>query len=170
MRVSPYVPVILTALIAMASAAQTKECLSSASAVWTAHPGSHATWRLRLPGHEGTKCWFARGSTDLPTTRVRQVADSPHGVVYEEADRRTEGPTIRASSQAKASAVDAPGHRLARSTSQDILMPIERRPLSILVWAGRPMHIDSTWEEVFAARERIGATFATEYRIERVNP
>jgi hypothetical protein len=32
------------------------------------------------------------------------------------------------------------------------------------------MHIDSTWKEVFAARERIGATFATEYRIERVNP
>jgi hypothetical protein len=49
-------------------------------------------------------------------------------------------------------------------------MPTERGPLSILVWAGRPMHIDSTWEEVFAARERIGATFATEYRIERLNP
>jgi hypothetical protein len=27
-----------------------------------AHPGSHATWRLRLPGHQGTKCWFARAS------------------------------------------------------------------------------------------------------------
>jgi hypothetical protein len=162
MRVSPYVPVVLTALIAVASPAQTTECLSSASAVWAAHPGSHATWRLRLPGHEGTKCWFARGSTDLPAPRVRQVADSPHGAVYEEADRRTEGPTIRASSQAKAPAVDAPGQRLARSTAQDVLTPTERGPLSILVWAGRPMHIDSAWEQVFAARERIGATFATE--------
>ena len=164
MRVSLYVPLILTALISMASAAHTTECLSSASAVWAAHPGSHATWRLRLrlPDHEGTKCWFARGSRDLSTLRVRQVADSPRRAVYEEADRRTLEPTIRASSQAKASAVDALGESTARSASQDTLLPTERGPVSILVWAGRPMHIDSTWEDVFAARERVGATFATE--------
>ena len=162
MRVSPCVPLILTALFATASTADTTECLSSASAVWAVHPGSHATWRLRLPGHEGTKCWFARGSTDLSAARVRQIADSPRGAVYGEADRRTVGQTIRASSQARASAVDAPAERSARSTSQDTLQPTERGPLSILVWAGRPMHIDSTWEEVFAARERIGGTFATE--------
>ena len=130
--------------------------------VWASHPGSHATWRLRLPGHEGTKCWFARGSSDLSAPRVRQVADSLRGVVYEKADRRTLEPTIRSSSQVKASAVDALGENTARSTSQDTLLPTERGPPSILVWAGRPMHIDSTWEEVFAARERIGATFATE--------
>jgi hypothetical protein len=102
-------------------------------------------WRVRLPGHEGAKCWFARGSSDLSAPRVRQVADSQRGAVYEEADRRTEGPTIRARGQVEASAVDA-----------------KRGSLSILVWAGRSMHIDSTWEEVFTARERIGATFATE--------
>jgi GH43 family beta-xylosidase len=63
----------------------------------------------------------------------------------------------------KGSAVGAPGESYGqRSTSQDILLRTERGPLSILVWAGRPMHIDSTWEDVFAARERIGATFATE--------
>jgi hypothetical protein len=162
MRVSLYVPLILTALISMASAAHTTECLSSASAVWAAHPGSHATWRLRLPGHEGTKCWFARGSRDLSAPRVRQVTDSPRRAVYEEADRRTLEPTIRASSQVKGSAVDALGKSTARSASQDTLLPIERGPVSILVWAGRPMHIDSTWEDVFAARERVGATFATE--------
>ena len=162
MRVSTYVPPILTAFIAMASAAPATECLSSASAVWAAHPGSHATWRLRLPGHEGTKCWFATGSRELAAARVRQVADSLRGGVYEEADRRAVGPTIRASSEAKASAVDAPGERVARSTSQDTLLPTDRGPLSILVWAGRQMHIDSTWEEVFAARERTRATFATE--------
>jgi hypothetical protein len=161
MRVSR-VLLVLTAFIAMASAADATECLSSAGAVWAAHPGSHATWRLRLPGHEGTKCWFARGSTDLSAPRVGQVADSPRREVYEEADRRTVGLTIRASSHTKASAVDAPGERPARSTSQDTLVPIERGPLSILVWAGRPMHIDSTWEDVFAARERIGATFVSE--------
>jgi hypothetical protein len=162
MRVSPYVPLMLTALISMASAAHTTECFSSASAVWAADPGSHATWRLRLPGHEGTKCWFARGSKDLSAPRVRQVADSPRVPVYEEADRRTLEPTIRANSHVKASAVDAPGESTARSTSQDTLLPTEHRPLSILVWAGRPMHIDSTWEDVFAARERIEATFSTE--------
>jgi hypothetical protein len=162
MRVSPCVPLILTALLATASTADTTECLSSASAVWAAHPGSHATWRLRLPGHEGTKCWFVRGSRDLSAPRVRQVADSPRGAVYEEADRPTLEPTIRASSQVKASVVDTPGESTARSKSQDTLLPSEHGPLSILIWAGRPMHIDSTWEEVFAARERIGGTFATE--------
>jgi hypothetical protein len=160
MRVSPHIPLIVTAFIAMASTADTTECLSSASAVWSAHPGSHATWRLRLPGHEGTKCWIARGSADLSVPRVRQI-ESPRGAVYEEADRRTLEPTVRASGR-KASAVDAPGESAARSTSQDTLLPTEHGPLSILVWAGRPMHIDSTWEDVFAARERIGATFATE--------
>src|SRR5215467_10312204 len=62
MRVSLRVLLILTAFIAMASAAHATECLSSASAVWAAHPGSHATWRLRLPGHEGEKCWFTSPS------------------------------------------------------------------------------------------------------------
>ena len=162
MRVSPCVPPILTALLATASTADTTECLSSASAVWAAHPGSHATWRLRLPGHEGTKCWFARGSRDLSAPRVRQVADAMREAVYEEADRQALVPTIPASSQVKASAVDAPRRTTARSTSKGALLPAERGPLSILAWAGRPMHIDSTWEEVFAARERIGATFATE--------
>jgi hypothetical protein len=159
MRVSPYVPPILTAFMAMASAAPATECLSSASAVWAAHPGSHATWRLRLPGHEGTKCWFVRGSRDLSAPHVRQVADAPRGAVYEQADRRISEPTILASGQAEASAVDAPGESTA--TSQDTVRSTERGPLSILVWAGRPMYIDSTWEEVFAARERIGEALAT---------
>jgi hypothetical protein len=66
-----------------------------------------------------------------------------------------------ASSEVTASAVDAPGESHARSTSQDTLAATEREPLSILVWAGKPMHIDSSWEEVFAGRERTGAAVAT---------
>ena len=69
-----------------------------------------------MPGHVGMKCWFARGSTDLPAPGVRQAADSPRRAVYGEADRRTVGQTIRASSQAKASAVDTPGERPVRKT------------------------------------------------------
>ena len=161
MRVSPYVLLILSAFVAMASAAHTTECLSSAGAVWAAHPGSHATWRLRLPGHEGTKCWFARGSTGLSVPRVREVADAPRGAVYGEAERQTVGQTIVASSQLTASALDASGESPVRSTSQDTLGTNGRGPLSILVWAGRPMYIDSSWEEVFAGRERTGAAFAT---------
>jgi hypothetical protein len=161
MRVSPYVLLILTAFIAMASAAPTTECLSSASAVWAAHPGSHATWRLRLPGHEGTKCWFARGSAGFAVPPVRRVADSQRGAIYGEADRRTVRQTVFASSQVTASAVDALGERLSRSTPQASLPTTERGPVSILVWAGRPMHIDSSWEDMFAGRERTGAAFAT---------
>src|SRR5215468_2774123 len=50
---------ILGILILLAIPGHATECLPSARAVWQQHPGSHATWRLRLPGYEGTKCWFA---------------------------------------------------------------------------------------------------------------
>jgi hypothetical protein len=138
------VPLILAAFIAMASSANAVECLSSASAVWSAHKGSHATWRLRLPGHEGTKCWFVRGSANPQAPRIRHVVDSPRGM---EADRRTDGQTTRTSSQVKASAAAGPDE------SQHASAPTERAPLSILIW-GTPMRIDPMWEEIFTMRER----------------
>ena len=138
---------ILTAaaFVAVASTAHA-ECLSSASAVWSANPGSHATWRLRLPGHEGTKCWFANSSTNLSAPRVRQdgVVDSRRGT---EAAPRTDG-----LSPTKGSAADG-DESPARSKSQETLAPSERGPLSILIW-GRPVQIDATWDEIFARRER----------------
>src|SRR6266852_8941849 len=124
-----------------------KECAPcrppiSAEAVWNAHPGSHATWRLRLPGREGTKCWFARGSTNQQVPRIRQVVDSPRGT---RADPRTDGQAKGASSQVKPSAgPDESPHALA---------PTERAPLSILIW-GAPMRMDATWEDIFTRRER----------------
>src|SRR5258706_16105104 len=72
------VPVILTALIAMASTGHA-ECLSSANAVWAAHPGSHATWRLRLPGHEGTKFWFA-SSSERKGSDAQASTDAAHKI------------------------------------------------------------------------------------------
>ena len=140
------VPLIFAAFIGMASTAHAVECLSSANAVWNAHPGSHATWRLRLPGHEGTKCWFANSSTNLSAPHVRQdgVVDSRRGT---EAAPRTDG-----LSPTKGSAADG-DERPARSKSQETLAPSERGPLSILIW-GRPVQIDATWDEIFARRER----------------
>jgi len=151
MRVSPRIPFIfiLTAFIAIASAAHATECLSSASAVWAAHPGSHATWRLQLPGHIGEKCWFASSSKN----KVRNAGAS-----------RDAGHEIRT--------VNATAVPLPRPRSQDTLAARERAPLpgstkpaspgearSILIW-GTPMRIDTTWDSLFEARERIGSTFA----------
>src|SRR6266436_4447049 len=127
---------LIAAMLAALSVPARSECLSSADAVWNAHHGSHATWRLRLPGHQGTKCWFARGSTNLKTPSVRQapVADSPRGAV-------------------RASAVDRPDERPTRSDAQETVPPHTREPSSILMW-GTPMRIDPTWEEMFTRRER----------------
>ena len=139
MRVSSRVLLILSAFIAMASAAHATECLSSASAVWAAHPGSHATWRLQLPGHEGEKCWFA-SSSEGKGTHVGASKGAAHEI--------------------SAKAVPVP-----RPRSQDTLADTERAPLpfvepasageakSLLMW-GAPMRIDATWEELFAGRER----------------
>src|SRR6266436_74486 len=116
---------LIAAMLAALSVPARSECLSSAEAVWNAHPGSHATWRLRLPGREGTKCWFARGSTNQQVPRIRQVVDSPRGT---RADPRPDG-------------------------SPHALAPTERAPLSILIW-GAPMRMDATWEDIFTRRER----------------
>jgi len=128
------------------------ECLSSAKAVWAAHPGSHATWRLRLPGHEGTKCWFAKSSTYDAAPRVQQdhLVDSARKT---EAPLRTDGQANGVSAEVKASAADRADESSTRLQSQDSLIATGRLPLSILIW-GKPMRIDATWEEIFARRER----------------
>jgi hypothetical protein len=145
MRVSPRIPFILiiTAFIAIASSAHATECLSSASAVWAAHPGSHATWRLQLPGHEGEKCWFA-SSSESKVKHANASRDTAH-------ETRIMG----------AAAVPVP-----RPRSQDTLAATERAPLppfakpisadearSILIW-GKPMGLDAAWQEIFTRRER----------------
>ena len=135
------VPLVLAVFIATASTAHA-ECLSSAEAVWAAHPGSHAMWRLRLPGHIGEKCWYAANkSTAMQTDAPRDVGDET----------------------APVSAITIPR---PRPRLQDTLAETERAPLpasakptsaggarSILMW-GAPMRIDATLDELFAGRER----------------
>jgi len=46
-------------MVAIASTcASAQECLTSAREVWKEHPGSWATWSVRVAGHEGSKCWY----------------------------------------------------------------------------------------------------------------
>jgi hypothetical protein len=108
------------------------ECLSSAKAVWAAHPGSHASWRTR----DDVKCWFV----GFAVQRVRRH------------DQETDG-QAQARSQARALAADGPGESPARLESRENLPSLDRGPPSILIW-GRPMSIDETWEEMFTRRER----------------
>jgi hypothetical protein len=127
------------AIVAALSVPARSECLSSASAVWVVHPGSHPNWRQRLPGHVGEKCWYASLS-EGKETRAGAAKDAVHEI--------------------SAKAVPVP-----RPRSQDPLADTERPPLpalapassgearSILMW-GAPMRIDATWDELFAARER----------------
>jgi hypothetical protein len=135
------VPVVLAVFITTTSTAHA-ECLSSAEAVWAAHPKSHAMWRLRMPGHIGEKCWYAPSeSEEMQTVVPRNVG----------------------SEIAHVSAIAVPR---PRPQLQDTLAETERAPLpasakpastgeakSILIW-GTPMRIDATWDELFAARDR----------------
>jgi hypothetical protein len=135
------IPVVLAVFIATASTAHA-ECLSSAEAVWAAHPGSHAMWRLRLPGHIGEKCWYA------PSKSEEMQTDAPRNV---------------GSEIAPVSAIAVPR---SRPQLQSTLAETERAPLpasakpastgearSILIW-GTPIRIDPTWDELFTRRER----------------
>ena len=135
------VPLVLAVFIATASTAHA-ECLSSAEAVWAAHPGSHAMWRLRMPGHIGEKCWYAPSkSEEMQTDARRDVGDEIAAVgtiaVPRPRPRSQNGPTDSESEPLPA---------FAKPASVG-----EAR--SILMW-GAPMRIDATWDELFAGRER----------------
>jgi hypothetical protein len=132
-----FIFVVMTGCVGKYTSAHA-ECLSSANAVWAAHPGAHAVWRLRLPGHEGVKCWFARGSG----TMIEDYAARGHS---READLLN--------------AIPLPP---ARPSFQNNQVDIGQAPLlafpagearSILIW-GRPMEVDATWDDIFMARER----------------
>jgi hypothetical protein len=71
---------------------------------------------------------LAKGSTNLPASRVRQdrVVDSRRGTVHGEADRGTDGQTQPASGEVKASATDGSDQSPARVTAQETLVPTER--------------------------------------------
>ena len=130
---------LIAAMLAALSVPARSECLPGADAVWNAHPGSHATWRLRLPGHEGTKCWYAGSKSKV--TDADASRDAAHEITT----------------------VSTTAFPLPRPRSQDALSDTERGPLpepasagearSILIW-GAPMRIDEAWEEMFAGRER----------------
>jgi hypothetical protein len=145
MRVSPRIPfiLILTAFIAIASGAHATECLSSASAVWAAHSGSHATWRLRLPGHIGEKCWFASSSkskaihVDASRDAAREIR--PVGATSAPAPRPGPQDTLAETER-------GPSAVLPKPASAD-----DAR--SILIW-GKPMGLDPAWQEIFTRRER----------------
>jgi hypothetical protein len=142
---------LIATFVAALSVPALSECLSSANAVWAAQPGSYPKWRLRLPGHVGEKCWYAKNSTNLraPQVQERRVQDSPSRT---ESDVRPGDQTKRVSSEVKASAADQPDET-ARSESQETSPLQQSRSTSILIW-GRPMGLDATWQEMFARRER----------------
>jgi hypothetical protein len=143
---------LVAASLAALSVPARSECLPSAEAVWSAHPGSHATWRLRLPGHVGEKCWYAKNSTNLSAPRIQQVVDSPRGT---DAAPRADGQAKTASGSANVSAADQSNETPARSASPETSPPQQRGPTSILIW-GRPLGLDAAWEEIFVRREQGG--------------
>lgn len=133
---------LITALLVTLSVQAHAECLSSAQAVRSAHPGSYPKWTLRVPGHEGQQCWYA--ASEGKVTQADAPRDAAHDLM-----------------PASAAAVPVPRSRSPEAPAET---ETEREPLpaakpasdgqarSILIW-GTPMHIDATWEELFAGRE-----------------
>jgi len=52
--------VLMSVAATFRSAAAADDCLPSAKAVHSAHPGSHAMWSDLIPGHKGERCYFAK--------------------------------------------------------------------------------------------------------------
>lgn len=78
---------------ANAATPATGECRASSEAVYANHPRetTWASWSRRLPGHEGTKCYFAterankheKVRTAAPTQRKQPVRREPEAPVLE---------------------------------------------------------------------------------------
>ena len=123
-------PIITATLVALSVPAHA-ECLPSAKAVWSAHPGSYPKWRLQMPGHEGQQCWYAASEGKLTD------ADASRSAGHE------------------VTPVSVTAVPLPRPRSQEAPVETEREPLpaaksasegearSILMW-GTPMHIDAS--------------------------
>jgi hypothetical protein len=111
------------------------ECLSSADAVWAAHPGSHATWRLRLPGHEGVKCWFAAGrgkAMDAAAARDTILENNLNAIPL---------PLPR------------PGSGDALTSDRTSSPAVSAGEARSMLTGGTPIQIDQTWDDMFKARE-----------------
>src|SRR3974390_949566 len=132
-------PFITAALVAV-SVPVHAECLPSAKAVWSVHPGSYPKWRLQVPGHEGQRCWYAASKAKVTDT------DALRGAGHE-------------TTSLSATAIPLPPRRsqeapaeIEREPSLDAKPAPEGQARSILIW-GTPMQIDATWEELFRRRE-----------------
>ena len=175
------VPLALTAFIAIASTAHA-ECLSSPESVLAAHPGSHAVWTRRLPGHVGEKCWFGTSAetkvihADDSRDDVRQIKPvSAEGTPLprprsQDTTTATEPAPVTGAGDSRAASRDIEPMTAVvpprLPPSQEVLSATEHAPppasakpdsttggaKSILLW-GRPMGLDATWEEIFTRRE-----------------
>src|SRR5260370_40836537 len=120
---------LVAAILAALSLPARSECLSSASAVWAVHPGSHPNWRLRLPGHVGEKCWYAKNSTNLPAPQVQER----RGQKYPRANKSDPpggGQTKQGGRERKAAKAEPPP-RKAPAESEERPPPPHRRATPI---------------------------------------
>jgi len=63
----------MAALCASFVGVHASPCLPSAPAVRQEHPGAWPSWTLRVPGHEGTKCWYPATRTTAHSHRYEVV-------------------------------------------------------------------------------------------------
>jgi hypothetical protein len=64
------------ALFASSAHAGDFVCLPSAAAVTHEQPGAWPSWTLRVPGHEGTECWYASARATAHDHRIATMSSS----------------------------------------------------------------------------------------------
>jgi hypothetical protein len=102
------------ALFASSADARDFVCLPSAAAVRHEQPEAWASWTLRVPGHEGTKCWYASARD---TAHDHRIATMPRG----------KGTAIVESVESP----DSTNRFNARSQSEAIRLPLPKPSLLI---------------------------------------
>jgi hypothetical protein len=102
----------------LAESGYDSRCYLSASAVRQNHPGERPSWTMRVPGHEGSKCWYPAIQTvaeaDAPSARARSLAVESRA--EPEVQMPSSHPTVRLDLKPTESGIEArPPHALLES-------------------------------------------------------
>jgi hypothetical protein len=98
-------------------------CLPSAPAVRQEHPGAWPSWTLRVPGHEGVKCWYAATRTTAHNHRY-EMAPNKASIETRELQSTLEGSTRNGTSLAETNGL---GWSLPSSATQIATTPVPEK-------------------------------------------
>jgi hypothetical protein len=88
----------ITLVVSFANVGEAQaECLPTAQAVRSAHPGAYPLWSNRVRGHKGDRCWYAEGwrNKEARHDAPHKASDVDVPVKSDDAPAQAKRPSVR---------------------------------------------------------------------------